>query len=178
MRLFKPLRVLGLLLVIPAGAIVQLQMLSTMMRTYGAVGVMRDQLQSSGLAQVTSLRGIPQFCQDQEFLDGFFYSYAIDVAKIPDAFWATDAARRHWQRGPFNLDQQMDLESWAGPEPSRIEGCPKLPVANSSRFVVTFFSSQSGEFGPWTESTRGSGVMIYDTRTSRLYWKYRKYSDS
>lgn len=172
MRLLKPLRVLALLLVIPAGAIVQLQMASTMRFNYKAVGAMRDQLQRSGLSQVTSLRGIPQFCEEQGFLDGFFYSYAVDVARIPDAFWATDAARRHWQRGPFKLDQQFELERWAEPEPDRIEGCPKLPVATSSRFVVTFFFSESGELGPQTESSKGAGVMIYDTRTSRLYWKY------
>lgn len=172
MRVVKPLRVLALLLVIPAGAFVQLQMASTMMDSYKAVGAMRDQLQRSGLGQVTSLRGIPQFCEDQGFLDGFFYSYAVDVAKIPDAYWTTAAARRHWQRGPFNLDRQFELERWAEPESSLIKGCPKFPLATSSRFVVTFFYDESGKLGPQTEFTKGAGVMVYDTRTSRLYWKY------
>ncbi|MDV0440446.1 hypothetical protein [Xanthomonas sacchari] len=172
MRLVKPLRVLALWLVIPLGAIVQLQMVGMMRHNYKAVGAMRDQLQRSGLAQVTSLRGIPQFCEDVGFLDGFFYSYAVDVARIPDTYWATAAARRHWQRGPFDLDRQFKLEQWAEPESPLIKGCPKFPVATSSRFVVTFFYEESGKLGPQTEFTKGAGVMVYDTRTSRLYWKY------
>lgn len=172
MHLPKPLRVLALLLVIPLGAIVQLQTVGMMLDNYKGVGAMRDQLRRSGLAQVTSLRGIPQFCVDQGFLDGFFYSYAVDVARIPDAYWATAAARRHWQRGPFDLAKQFELEHWAEPESPLIKGCPKFPVATSSRFVVTFFFSESGELGPQTEFTKGAGVMVYDTRTSRLYWKY------
>lgn len=139
MHLPKPLRVLALLLVIPLGAIVQLQTVGMMLDNYKGVGAMRDQLRRSGLAQVTSLRGIPQFCVDQGFLDGFFYSYAVDVARIPDAYWATAAARRHWQRGPFDLAKQFELEHWAEPESPLIKGCPKFPVATSSRFVVTFF---------------------------------------
>ncbi|WP_369935431.1 hypothetical protein [Xanthomonas tesorieronis] len=171
MRLVKPLRVLALLLVIPAGALVQLQMVFMMMRNYLAVGMVGDQLQRSGLSQVTSLRGKPQFCDDVGFVDGFFYSYAVDVAKIPDAYWVTDAARRQWQRGPFDRDQQLELARWLELKPSRIKGCPKLPVVASSRFVVTFLLTPSGKFGPQTESSRGTGVMIYDTQTSRLYWK-------
>lgn len=172
MGLVKPLRVLGLWLVIPAGAIVQLQTVAMMLHNYKAVGAMRDQLQRSGLAQVTSLRGIPRSCRDEGFLDGISYTYVVDVAKIPDAYWASkDAWQRHWHHAPFGDSQSESFDRFVEYN-KREPGCPELPVLGSPRFVVTVLYSEAGDFGPRTVSSNGEGFMAYDTRTSRLYWVY------
>jgi len=172
MHLVKSLRVLALWLVIPVGALVQLQMVSTMMRTYIAVGAMRDQLQRSGLGHVTSLRGIPQVCREEGFLDGIYYTYAVDVAKIPDAYWASeDARQRHWHHAPFDDSQSAEFDSFVERNERKPE-CPQLPVLRSPRFVATVLYSEAGDLGPRTVSSNGDGFMAYDTRTSRLYWAY------
>ncbi|QNH10679.1 hypothetical protein [Xanthomonas sp. SI] len=172
MRLVKTLRVLALWLVIPVGALVQLQMVSTMMRTYIAVGVMRDQLQRSGLGHVTSLRGIPQVCREEGFLDGIDYTYAVDVAKIPDAYWASeDARQRHWHHAPFDDSQSETFDGFIEYN-ARKPGCPQLPALRSPHVVITVLYSEAGDLGPRTVSSNGDGFMAYDTRTSRLYWAY------
>ncbi|WP_208622736.1 hypothetical protein [Xanthomonas codiaei] len=166
------MRTILLIVGIPVAMLVNLQVYATTVRVFITIDIMNDQLQRSGLSQVTSVRGIPHFCREAGFIDGLFYAGAVDVARIPDAFWASAAARRYWQRVPFDENQQFELRQWADSDASADKHCPALPLANSSRYVVTFLYSEDGDLGPPTARSRGKGIMIYDTKSSRLYWAY------
>ncbi|WP_369941776.1 hypothetical protein [Xanthomonas medicagonis] len=133
---------------------------------------MRNRLQRSGLGGVTHIRSVLHACKSIGFLDGFAYTYIVDVAKIPDAYWTSAAARRHWHRGPFqDVTEQRILEDASRPW-GAIPRCHRAPSMNSSRFVVTFLYDESGHLGPRTPSSKGAGVMAYDTQTSTLYVDY------
>lgn len=168
--LVKLLKIFVPVLGIALGPVTTIHIAFTMLWSFSAISPIEEQLQRAGLSQVTSVRGMPEFCTESGFLDGYYYSYAVDVARIPHAFWDSSAARTHWHRGPFDDTQANVLESL---RPGYLEGCPDIPGMNSAHFVVTFFFNPQGDLGSYDPATaNGRGVVAYDTRASRIYWIY------
>lgn len=140
--LVKLLKRLVLICLIVVAAGVNFWMVLGLQQRFGAIVSMHEQLQRSGLGQVTSLRGIPQVCGKTDYFFGdMYYLYAVDVASVPDTFWQSRAARGIWHRGPDMYDE-FHVFKFEMP-PDDLQGCPKPPQVNSSRF-----------FSPWCRTQR------------------------
>ncbi|MBB4133023.1 MULTISPECIES: hypothetical protein [unclassified Xanthomonas] len=174
--LIKLLKRLVLVCGIVAAAGVNLWMVLGLQQRLDAIVSMHEQLQRSGLGQVTSLRGIPQVCGKTDYFFGdMYYLYAVDVARIPDTFWESRAARGIWYRGPDRYDE-FHVFKFEMP-PDDLQACPVSPGINSSRFFFALVSNPADDLGPNTPSSlKAINVMAYDTETSRLYWVYQRFS--
>ncbi|WP_115526677.1 MULTISPECIES: hypothetical protein [Xanthomonas] len=174
--LIKLLKRLVLACGIVAAAGVHLWMVLGLQQRLDTIVSMHEQLQRSGLGQVTSLRGIPQVCGETDYFFGdMYYFYAVDVASIPDTFWESHAARGIWYRGPDKYDE-FDLFKFEMPL-DHLQGCPKPPEMNSSRFFFARVSNPADYAGPDLPSSLNAiNVMAYDTETSRIYWVYQRFS--
>lgn len=140
---------------------------------------MREQMRQAGLDGVTRIRRMQHVCKppDAPMQRDLSYFYVADVAKIPDAFWAGEAARRHWRRGGMHdALQTQALRTAVGFNDS--PQCPWLPQEaelDSPRFLLSFLRIESSEASPadpsWHEVNEVS-MLAYDTRTSKLYYLY------
>ncbi len=140
-------------------------------------GRMREKMQQVGLDAVTRVRRMEHACEppDAPTQRDYSYFYVADVAKIPDAFWASKAAQQHWQRGPAHGARQKDaLRTALGFNDS--PECPWLPKQadmESSRFMVSFLrieSSDGGAVDPSWREVNEVSMLAYDTQTSKLYY--------
>lgn len=138
---------------------------------------MREKMQQAGLDAVTRVRKMDHACKPPDALGqrDYSYFYVADVAKIPDAFWASKAAQQHWQRGPAHSALQKDaLRTALGFNAS--PQCPSLPEQaemDSPRFMLAFLhiaSSDGGTVDPSWHEVNEVSMLAYDTQTSKLYY--------
>lgn len=140
---------------------------------------MREKMQQAGLDAVTRVRKMDHACKPPDALGQRDYSYyhVADVAKIPDAFWASKAAQQRWQRGPARSALQKDaLRTALGFNDS--PECMWLPAQadmDSPRFMLSFLriaSSDGGTVDPSWHEVNQVSMLAYDTQTSKLYHVY------
>lgn len=138
---------------------------------------MREEMQQVGLDAVTRVRRMEHACKppDAPMQRDYSYFSVADVAKIPDAFWASKAAQQHWQRGPTHGALQKEaLRTALGFNDS--PECPWLPRQadmESSRFMLSFLrieSSDGGTVDPSWHEVNEVSMLAYDTRASKLYY--------